>query len=189
MEKEFKINGAKVVFFTSLENGNNAFSFRAITSEADANYDLVEAEKPYTMNDIMYRGGYVAVDEYYVSFSDFITFCVKNNVFGNEAAVAIMEGIQYREREFELKTGDRLFLYTDGVPEATNTENELYGTDRMIETLNRDTGRPLPQVLQMLKEDIDSFVGEAPQFDDVTMLVFDYYGPKGKEHADERDAD
>ena len=91
MEKKFEINGVKVVFFTSLENGNNAFSFRAITSEADANYDLVEAEKPYTMNDIMYRGGYVAYDEYYVSFSDFITFCVKNNVFDNETAAAIME--------------------------------------------------------------------------------------------------
>ena len=91
MEKKFEINGVKIVFFTSLENGNNAFSFRAITSEADANYDLVEAEKPYTMNDIMYRGGYVAYDEYYVSFSDFITFCVKNNVFDNETAAAIME--------------------------------------------------------------------------------------------------
>ena len=91
MEKKFEINGVKVVFFTSLENGNNAFSFRAITREADANYDLVEAEKPYTMNDIMYRGGYVAYDEYYVSFSDFITFCVKNNVFDNETAAAIME--------------------------------------------------------------------------------------------------
>ena len=91
MEKKFEINGVKVVFFTSLENGNNAFSFRAVTSEADANYDLVEAEKPYTMNDIMYRGGYVAYDEYYVSFSDFITFCVKNNVFDNETAAAIME--------------------------------------------------------------------------------------------------
>ena len=90
MEKKFEINGVKVVFFTSLENGNNAFSFRAITSEADANYDLVEAEKPYTMNDIMYRGGYVAYDEYYVSFSDFIAFCVKNNVFDNETAAAIM---------------------------------------------------------------------------------------------------
>lgn len=91
MEKKFEINGVKVVFFTSLENGNNAFSFRAITSEIDANYDLVEAEKPYTMNDIMYRGGYVAYDEYYVSFSDFIAFCVKNNVFDNETAAAIME--------------------------------------------------------------------------------------------------
>ena len=91
MEKKFEINGVKVVFFTSLENGNNAFSFRAITSEADANYDLVEAEKPYTMNDIMYRGGYAAYDEYYVSFSDFIAFCVKNNVFDNETAAAIME--------------------------------------------------------------------------------------------------
>ena len=91
MEKKFEINGVNVVFFTSLENGNNAFSFRAITSEADANYDLVEAEKPYTMNDIMYRGGYVAYDEYYVSFSDFIAFCVKNNVFDNETAAAIME--------------------------------------------------------------------------------------------------
>lgn len=91
MERELKINGVKVCFFTSLENGNNAFSFRAVTSEADANYDLVEAEKPYTMNDIMYRDSYVAVDEYYVSFSDFIAFCVKNNVFDNETAAAIME--------------------------------------------------------------------------------------------------
>ena len=91
MEKKFEINGVKVVFFTSLENGNNAFSFRAITNEADANYDLVEAEKPYTMNDIMYRDSYVAYDEYYVSFSDFISFCVKNNVFDNETAAAIME--------------------------------------------------------------------------------------------------
>lgn len=91
MEKEFKINGVRVCFFTSLENGNNAFSFRAATSEADANYDLVVAEKPYTMNDIMYRDSYVAVDEYYVSFSDFIAFCVKNNVFDNETAAAIME--------------------------------------------------------------------------------------------------
>ena len=90
MEKKFEINGVNVVFFTSLENGNNAFSFRAVTSEADANYDLVEAEKPYTMNDIMYRGGYIAYDEYYVSFSDFIAFCVKNNVFDNETAAAIM---------------------------------------------------------------------------------------------------
>ena len=91
MEKKFEINGVKIIFFTSLENGNNAFSFRAITSEADANYDLVEAEKPYTMNDIMYRGGYVAYDEYYVSFSDFIAFCVKNSVFDNETAAGIME--------------------------------------------------------------------------------------------------
>ena len=58
-------------------------------------------------------------------------------VYRHSPAVAAMEGIPFREHSFELHPGDRLFVYTDGVPEATNADNELFGTDRMLEALNR----------------------------------------------------
>ncbi len=72
--------------------------------------------------------------------------------------------------------GDTLFVYTDGVPEATNAEEELYGTDRMLAALNQNpTGGPT-ELLPEIKADIDSFVGDAPQFDDITMLALKIKG-------------
>ena len=56
--------------------------------------------------------------------------------YRHSPAVATMEGMRFREHEFELNPGDSLFVYTDGVPEATNAQNELFGTDRMLEALN-----------------------------------------------------
>ena len=91
-------------------------------------------------------------------------------------ALATMEEIPFRQNEFELHPGDRLFVYTDGVPEATNAENELFGTDRMLASLNSRKDSSLNEILKGLKQDIDKFVGDAPQFDDVTMLGIDYYG-------------
>ncbi len=84
--------------------------------------------------------------------------------------LAGMEGSRYHEYELQLQPGDRLFLYTDGVAEATNANDELYGTDRMIAALNRWPEESCETLLQRLKEDIEVFVGEAPQFDDITML-------------------
>lgn len=84
--------------------------------------------------------------------------------------LAGMEGSRYHEYELQLQPGDRLFLYTDGVTEATNANDELYGTDRMIAALNRWPEESCETLLQRLKEDIEVFVGEAPQFDDITML-------------------
>ena len=78
--------------------------------------------------------------------------------------------------EFELHPGDSLFVYTDGVPEATNAQNELYGTDRMLEALNSDPDAEVKQLLENVKKSVDDFVGDAPQFDDLTMLAFDYFG-------------
>ena len=81
-----------------------------------------------------------------------------------------LEGLHYKEYELNLSPGQELFLYTDGVPEATNADTVLYGTDRMLEILNRNPQLDPEQLLAVVKEDVDRFVGDAPQFDDLTML-------------------
>ena len=91
-----------------------------------------------------------------------------------------MEGMNYKEYELRLEKGDKLFVYTDGVPEATNAENEMFGTDRMIASLNRTGGASLKETLGMVRADVDAFVGHAEQFDDLTMLCVEYRGPQGE---------
>ncbi len=93
--------------------------------------------------------------------------------------LAGMENSRYREYELEFHPGDRLFVYTDGVAEATDSNNCLYGTDRMINALNRAGDRSSEELLEFLHSDIDTFVGEADQFDDITMLTLEV-----KEHKD-----
>ena len=93
--------------------------------------------------------------------------------------LAGMEGVRYRVGELTLSPGDRLFLYTDGVPEATNTENKLYGEERLLEFMNKNSNVEAVELLPSLKANIDEFVGEAPQFDDITMLMFDYKPKEG----------
>ena len=90
--------------------------------------------------------------------------------------VAAMENIRFRQREFELHPGDRLFVYTDGVPEATDAENRLFGPERMLEALNSDPGADPQALLHNVWQAINTFAGDAPQFDDVTMLSFHYNG-------------
>lgn len=84
--------------------------------------------------------------------------------------LAGMEGSRYREYELELGPGDALFVYTDGVAEATDAQNALFGTERMLAALNSHQHALPEDLLPLLKEDIDAFVGDAPQFDDITML-------------------
>ena len=93
-----------------------------------------------------------------------------------------MEGIRYRAGELMLAPGDRLFLYTDGVPEATNADNKLYGEERLLEFMNQNTNVDAVSLLPKLKANIDEFVGDAPQFDDITMLLLDYKSYQGGEH-------
>ena len=93
--------------------------------------------------------------------------------------LAGMEGVRYRVGELTLNPGDRLFLYTDGVPEATNAENKLYGEDRLLAFMNQNASMEATRLLPALKANIDEFVGEAPQFDDITMLMFDYKPKEG----------
>ena len=85
--------------------------------------------------------------------------------------LAGMEGARYREYELTLDPGDTLFVYTDGVPEATDRDNALYGTDRMVAALNTVPGADPEKLLGAVREDLARFVGDAPQFDDITMLA------------------
>ena len=87
-----------------------------------------------------------------------------------------MDGAKYREYELQLMPGARLFLYTDGVPEATNAENELFGTDRMLEALNSDPDASPKTAMQNVRSAVDAFVKDAEQFDDLTMLCLEYMG-------------
>lgn len=94
--------------------------------------------------------------------------------YKHSLAVATIEGIPFKEHEFQLKAGDMLFVYTDGVTEATNSENELFGEERLVNSLNENKAAGPEELLPHIKADIDGFVGDAPQFDDITMLAFRY---------------
>ena len=100
-------------------------------------------------------------------------------IYRHSPAVAVMDGMRFKEHEFELKPGDSLFVYTDGVTEATDARNELFGTDRMVQALNRNPDAAPKELLENVRKDIDTFVGEAPQFDDITMLALHYSGSEG----------
>ncbi|MBR4896341.1 MAG: serine/threonine-protein phosphatase, partial [Clostridia bacterium] len=104
-------------------------------------------------------------------------------VYRHSPAVAALEGMRFREHEFELHPGDSLFVYTDGVTEATNMGNELFGTGRMLDELNQDPDAAPEMLLRNMRQAIDAFVGDAPQFDDITMLGLHYTGPEGENHG------
>lgn len=88
--------------------------------------------------------------------------------------LAGMEGIRYRAGSMTLNVGDQIFQYTDGVTEATSARNELYGMERLSAVLNREADSSPEAILSAVKDDIDHFVGNAPQFDDITMLCLKY---------------
>ena len=91
-----------------------------------------------------------------------------------------MPGMKYKEYEIQLHPGDKLFLYTDGVPEATNAAEELFGANRMLAALNEKPEAGAKDILSQVRRAVDAFVGDAEQFDDLTMLCLEY---KGRDEA------
>lgn len=100
-------------------------------------------------------------------------------IYRHAMPVGTMEGLRFRQHEFELNPGDSLFVYTDGVAEATNSRNELFGAERMLDALNSDPDAKPEQALANVMNAIGSFVDGAEQFDDITMLCFRYHGKSG----------
>ena len=100
------------------------------------------------------------------------------DIYKHSLAVAAMDGLMFKDHEFVLEPGDSLFVYTDGVPEATNSLNELLGTDRMLEALNKDPDAMPEQILNNVMEGINDFVKGEEHFDDITMLSLKYFGPE-----------
>lgn len=92
--------------------------------------------------------------------------------------LAGMEGIRYRSNTIRLSQGDILYLYTDGVTEATDLNNELYGGSRLLAVLEKESNVDVRSMCHLVKADVDAFVGKAPQFDDISMLSLQYNLPK-----------
>ena len=93
--------------------------------------------------------------------------------------LGVREGLSYRQGHLSLAPGEMIFFYTDGVTEATNEAQELYGETRLQQELARaDAGAPVPDVLARLRGSLQSFVGDAEQADDITMLGLRYWGEK-----------
>ncbi len=84
-----------------------------------------------------------------------------------------MPGMKYVDFEVTLDHGDRLFIYTDGVPEATNGDNKMFGLEKMIDVLNENAKENLESLLDNMHKSVNAFVGDAPQFDDLTMLCLE----------------
>ena len=90
--------------------------------------------------------------------------------------MAAMEETIYKPQTYDLKKGDTLFLYTDGVTEATNSNNVLFGDNRLLATLKMGGERSTADTCTLVKKEIDNFVQDAPQFDDITMLAIKFNG-------------
>ena len=95
-----------------------------------------------------------------------------------------MDIARYKGYEIKLDVGDKFFVYTDGVPEATNANTEMFGTDRMIDALNTDPGATPEETLRIVRAAVDEFVGAAEQFDDLTMVCLEYRGTEGQSTGD-----
>ena len=90
--------------------------------------------------------------------------------------LAGMDNLKYRQSTLHIAPGDRLFLYTDGVTESTDSQQRLYGEDRLRAFLNSHASCSAVETLQTLQDELQEFAGSAPQFDDITMLLMDYKG-------------
>lgn len=97
--------------------------------------------------------------------------------------LAGMEGARYHELTDHLDPGDKLLLYTDGVTEAANSAEELFGSERLQAALNQRIDLPPQKLLTELKQSIDDFAGDAEQFDDITMVSLEYKGARGAENV------
>ncbi len=94
--------------------------------------------------------------------------------------LAGMETTRYRSGSLTLRPGDKLFHYTDGIPEAVNAALEPYGMERLQAVLRAHGERPPSELLAAVKADVDRFAGGTVQFDDITMLCLEYRGETGK---------
>ena len=90
--------------------------------------------------------------------------------------VGIMDDMDFEQQEIQLAPGDILYMYTDGVTEAMDEENNQYGEDRLLTCLNSTDARELPELLEHVKKDLGEHVGKAPQSDDITMLALKWRG-------------
>ncbi|MBP5654112.1 MAG: PP2C family protein-serine/threonine phosphatase [Clostridiales bacterium] len=113
---------------------------------------------------------------------EYVTLKKKDGKFAiikerNSPPLAVMENMHYKEYELRLDPGDIIWLYTDGVPEASNSRGEMFGLDRMLESLNKHCSGTMKELDAGVREDIAAFTTGADPFDDITTLCVRYNGP------------
>ena len=90
--------------------------------------------------------------------------------------IGALADVKYKDYEIQMNPGDKLFLYTDGIPEAINVSEQQFGTERLVQSLNEIKDVDVETTLKHIKKSVNGFVGEAEQFDDLTMLCLEYKG-------------
>ena len=95
--------------------------------------------------------------------------------------VGFIPGMEFIEYDYQLKPGERIFLYTDGLAEAKSPTGDRFGIERMLEILNDNKESGNEELINTMKKAVDEFAGNEPQFDDITMMGFTYYGDQKKE--------
>ena len=109
---------------------------------------------------------------------------MKNGVFSllkdkHSFVIGGMENVAYREYELFLEPGDKIFLYTDGLPEATDAAGKMFGKERILQALNEAASASPRDTLNHVADAVNAFVRDAEQFDDLTMLCLEYRGLQG----------
>ena len=102
------------------------------------------------------------------------TFALDENVHG--MVVGLFDTAKFTDYEIKLEKGSKIFLYTDGVPEATRGDKKMYGLERMVSTLAANKYQSPENLIKTIREDVDDFVEDADQFDDITTLCLEYKG-------------
>ena len=101
-------------------------------------------------------------------------------VYPHNMLVGGLKKARYQNREFELRPGDCIFVYTDGIPEAKNTMGEMFGEERLTKALNQYPNVEPEELIRHVHDAVNHFAGNAEQFDDITMLCFRYYGTQNQ---------
>ena len=104
-------------------------------------------------------------------------------VYKHSPPLAAMEGVRFHDHGFQLEPGDTLFIYTDGLTDAVNAKNEIFGPGRIVDALNEEPEASPAMLIQMTKEAVVDYTGRDTQSDDMTMLVFKYFGPGGTQEV------
>ena len=103
--------------------------------------------------------------------------------YRHNLCIGVNKKARYQNREFSLEPGDCLFVYTDGVPEATSASGEMFGTERLAKTLNLHADAAPDTLIHQVHANLDAFADGAPQFDDITMLSLKYHGLQSPEKS------
>ena len=118
---------------------------------------------------IMANAGHEDAAVYHKNTNQFELFKTKHGF-----VAGALSGVKYQDFEIQLEKGDKVFLYTDGVPEATNAEEKMFTLGGMVDVLNHYKESAPQEILQGISVSVDAFVGDAPQFDDLTMLCLEW---------------